>query len=114
MGRAKARGRSRARTHRSTWAELHARKGGQCRLCPKPYNNLHHLIGGQPKINEAWNLVPLCGNGNFDGCHGLVERNDPAALLLLAERLTDEEYAGLIEHGGEGILERLFGVEYRP
>ncbi len=115
VGRPKPVARSRAKTHRSTWRELHARKGGQCRLCPKPYNNLHHLVGkGQGGPNEAWNLVPLCGHGNVDGCHALVEKGDPDALRRLADALTDEEYAGLVLFGGEGIIERLFGVEYRP
>lgn len=110
MGRPKARGRSRARTHRSTWAELHARKGGPCRTCGSiGRTELHHLLSkarGGP--NEAWNLCSLCPD-----CHLLVTNEDGATLRLLAERLTDEEYAGLVEHSGETVFERLFHVEYR-
>jgi hypothetical protein len=43
-------------------------------------------------------------------CHLLVTREDPAALLNLAFRLLDDEYAGLIDACGEGALERLFGA----
>jgi len=112
IGRAKARGRSRARTHRSTWAELHARKGGTCRLAglggcyPEGTYELHHLLSkarGGP--NEAWNLAPLCKHH-----HLLVTGGSPLVLRHLAENLTDDEYAGLIEHGGEGVMARLFGV----
>lgn len=109
MGRAKARGRSRARTHRTTWAELHARKGGACRLCGALPYQLHHLLSkarGGP--NEAWNLCALCQD-----CHGAVTGEDADTLRRLAAALSDEEYAGLIAHSGEGIIHRLFGV-YEP
>lgn len=106
IGRPKAGARSRARTHRSTWKELHARKGGGCRLCGQTPYELHHLLSkarGGP--NEAWNLAPLCS-----ACHVLVTDEDKGTLARLAAALTDEEYSGLIEHSGEQIIHRLFGV----
>lgn len=106
IGRPKRVGKSRSRTHRSTWAELHARKGGACRLCGGLPYELHHLLSkarGGP--NEAWNLAPLCSD-----CHAAVTNEDAPTLALLAAALTDEEYAGLIEHSGEQIIHRLFGV----
>ena len=54
---------------------------------------------------EAWNLAPLCQD-----CHRLVTDEDPGARVNLGLRLTDEEYAGLTEHAGEGTIERLFGA----
>lgn len=112
IGRAKPRARSKGKTHGDQWKQLHARKGGVCRLAGlggcdlEARYELHHLASrarGGP--NEAWNLCALC-----PAHHGLVTREDPAALRALAERLTDEEYAGLIEWGGETVLTRLFGV----
>ena len=114
IGRPKARARSRGKTHRTTWRELHGRKGGSCRLiglggCDSETRyELHHLISkarGGP--NEAWNLAPLC-----PAHHDLVTREDPAALRALVASLLDEEYAGLVAHEGERVFERLFGVEY--
>ena len=105
IGRPKPRGRS--RTHRASWDVLHKRKGGPCRLCGDTRRyELHHLLSrarGGP--DEAWNLVPLCSH-----CHRAVTSEYPGELRTLAARLTDDEYAGLIEAGGEGIMERLFGV----
>lgn len=106
--------RGRRKATKADWTRLHKMKGAPCRLCGKPYQNLHHLIGrAQLGPDEEWNLVPLCGQGNASGCHGLVERNEPDALRALAKNLTDGEYAGLVAHGGEGIVERLFGVMSR-
>lgn len=106
---AKGKTRGRKRATGADWRKLHARKGGPCRLCGALPYQLHHLVGrAQLGPDEAWNLVPLCGRGNIDGCHGLVERNDRDALRRLAESLEDDEYAGLIAFAGEGIIERLF------
>lgn len=96
--------RGRAKTSAADWRQLHARKGGPCRLCGKVPYELHHLLSrarGGP--DEAWNLAPLC-----DKHHELVTREDRETLLELAGRLTDEEYAGLTTHEGEGVIERLF------
>lgn len=106
IGRPKARARSRARTHRQTWAILHREKGGPCRLCGHVPYELHHLLSkarGGP--DEAWNLVALC-----KAHHLLVTNENPSTLANLAEALTDAEYAGLIGAGGENVMQRLFGV----
>lgn len=110
IGRAKAVGRSRARTHKTTWRELHARKGGRCRLAAlgdcdsDTHYQLHHLLSkarGGP--NEAWNLCALCPRH-----HGLITAEDPATKAALLAELTDEEYAGLTSFAGEGTVERLY------
>jgi 5-methylcytosine-specific restriction endonuclease McrA len=104
IGRPKPKGR--ARTHRTTWRELHARRGGPCWLCGAPKYELHHLWSrarGGP--DEAWNLAPLCRD-----CHRDATDENPATLRRLAAALDDESYAGLIERGSEGIVARLFGV----
>ena len=94
-------------------AQMRAAKQGHCRLCGKPGTNLHHVIPRSRGL-AAWsesNLVPLCGSGTT-GCHGLIEAHDRAACQRLAERLTDAEYAYVIEAAGEGFLERRYGIRY--
>jgi hypothetical protein len=74
--------------------------------------SLHHLVqrgGRYGGADVAANLVPLCGHGT-SGCHGLVESRDPSACRALVESLTDAEYAYAIQRGGEGFLERRYGV----
>lgn len=51
--------------------------GGWCARCRvRPAESLHHRLrksrGGR-LIEDAFNLVPLCGSGTT-GCHGDVER----------------------------------------
>jgi 5-methylcytosine-specific restriction endonuclease McrA len=98
--------RGKPRTTPADWRKLHAAKGGPCRLCGRTPYELHHLLSrarGGP--DTFWNLVPLCAQH-----HEKVTREDPVTLALLAESLTDQEYAGLVQTEGEGVLERLFGV----
>jgi hypothetical protein len=70
-----------------------------------------HLLGrGQQAPDSEWNVVPLCMT-----CHPLFDGYHKPTLLLVAQSLTDQECAGLIEWGGEGVIERRFGVVYaRP
>ena len=90
-------------------AEIRAKKCQECRLCGKTANvTAHHLVprsqGGQW---VAWNIVGLCGSGTT-GCHGLIEARDKAACYLLRARLTDHEYSFLVQHMGEGWLDRKY------
>lgn len=97
-------------------AEIRAKKAAVCRLCGTAENvNAHHLVprGMGGTIGGMWtesNVVGLCGHGNTDGCHGLVENRDPAACHLLRALLTDEEYSYVCEKMGEGWVERRYPV----
>lgn len=93
------------------WAAIRAEKltGEPCRIhsTHDMYGgHLHHLVprarGGD---DVAENLVPVCPN-----CHAQITRNRPEPLLVLAENLTDPEYAYVIAKLGEGAMQRLFGV----
>ena len=96
-------------------AEIKAKKCQTCRLCgaePSSWMpvNAHHLVprGMGGTIGGEWtesNVVGLCGHGNVDGCHGLVERRDHAACYLLRSRLTDAEYSYVVSKAGEQWLE---------
>ena len=96
--------------------EIRARKAQVCRLCDSTERvQAHHLIprGMGGTIGGEWtesNVVGLCGHGNLDGCHGLVERRDPAALHLLRALLTDAEYAYVTSKMGEDWLDRRLPV----
>lgn len=81
------------------------RAGDLCEICGRArYNNIQHRLplsaGGTWDIP---NLLAVCGNGNVDGCHGLIHQHsttayangwsvrrgtDPAAMpvLLMTER----------------------------
>lgn len=97
-------------------AEIRAKKAQECRLCgTRKGVNAHHLIprGMGGTIGGEWtesNVVGLCGHGNLDGCHGLVERRDPASLYLLRASLTDAEYSYVEFKMGEGWLERKYPI----
>lgn len=94
------------------WQQIIDSKQGACRVCTAPPpNEMHHLIPRSQGGNDTEaNIVPLCGV-----CHDLIERRDPIAGMKLAISLTDAEYAFMVHHGGEGILERRLGVIYtRP
>jgi hypothetical protein len=103
------------------WAAIRAEKldGRLCRLIehiegvPHEEDNLaaelHHLVprsmGGD---DVADNLVGLCHE-----CHRTVTENIGDVRALVAESLTDAEYAYCIGKLGEGAMERLFGVGAR-
>lgn len=59
------------------------RDGLHCQMCGRvlagrPYA-VHHRtpkgMGGSAKLENASNLVTLCGSGNADGCHGKAHSN---------------------------------------
>lgn len=95
------------------WAAIRAEKGYACRLAPfghQPPNcwgaiEYHHLVSrGRFGDDVADNLVPLCR------AHHLGVTNRGPSLQLLAEHLTDAEYAYVVGQLGEGAIGRLFGV----
>ncbi len=104
---------SRMKASAKRWAEIAERKQGPCRGCGRrPPNQMAHLLGrGQGAPDSEWNVVPLCGPF-YNGCHDLFDGRDPDVCRKVAESLTDQEYAGLIEWAGEGVIERRFGVRY--
>ena len=92
------------------WQQIIDAKQGPCRVCGKPApNEMAHLIsrarGGH---DSEWNLIPLCRDD-----HALFDQMDRDVCLRICETLTDQEYAGLVEHQGEAVFERRFGVRYR-
>ncbi len=97
---------------RARWAEIAAKKQGDCRCCGhRPPNELHHLIArSQGGSDTESNIVPLCRL-----CHGRVENRDEPECSQLALSLTDFEYAYVITTYGEAFFERRLGVKYeRP
>jgi 5-methylcytosine-specific restriction endonuclease McrA len=114
-----ARGRPRYRRHVASpkqWQVLHAAKSGPCRICLDPASNgrvhsriqLHHVVSREDHGDDyAANLVPLC-----PACHVLVTRRSPVECRMLLAHLTDEEYAYMIERGGEQYPERAYGIRY--
>jgi hypothetical protein len=95
------------------WQALMAEKitGRERRVCDfddllRPFE-AHHLVSrAQGGDDTADNLVPL-----HSDCHELVTRGDSGALRLIAESLTDAEYAYIVAKLGEGGMQRLFGVD---
>lgn len=63
-------------------------RGATCRLCPKPYESLHHIYPrGQGGDDVLVNLAPVCGSGTT-GCHGRLEARDREARAALRDSLT--------------------------
>lgn len=104
------------RVSRERISEIRAKKAQECRLCGTTDQvQAHHLVprGMGGTIGGEWtesNVVGLCGHGNVDGCHGLIENRDPAATYLLRASLTDAEYSYVVTKMGEGWLERKYPV----
>lgn len=100
--------RGRITATRAEWELIVAAKGDACRLEGVRVGNeqYHHLVpralGGD---DVADNIVPLCM-----GCHTQVTQHHRGFTRLLAESLTDAEYAYIIGKLGEGGPARLFGV----
>lgn len=105
---------SRIKASPQEWAIIRAAKHGPCRanglLCEGRVE-LHHIVprswGGD---DLADNIAPLCSTHHRE----VTDRSAPLILERLAESLTDDEYAYCIGKLGEGALERLFGIQYRP
>lgn len=93
------------------WAAIRAEKGRYCRIAesyPHEHRHVHyhHLVArSQGGDDVADNLVPLCV-----AHHDYVTNRDALTLRLLAEALTDAEYAYIVGKLGKGAMGRLFGV----
>lgn len=93
------------------WQAISAAKFGPCRICwsrSPVYIELHHLVTREDFGDDvADNLVPVCGE-----CHDAVTRRVETICRLLLSRLSDAEYAYMVQRGGEDYAERAYGVEY--
>lgn len=94
------------------WEKLWADKRGPCRVC-SAYSfdaviDPHHLVlreDGGDDVPE--NIVPICRP-----CHEALHKRAPAIARLLLSKLTDAEYAYMVERGGEDYAERAYGISY--
>jgi len=98
------------------WQAIQAAKLGPCRVCCDPGTNgrifgrihLHHVVprdlGGD---DVADNIAPLCPD-----CHAQVTARVLEPCRALCSSLTDAEYAYAVERAGEGVFERVYGIEY--
>ena len=99
------------------WQAIIAAKVGPCRACLDPASNgriygrvqFHHVIPRDWHGDDvADNIVPLCPS-----CHALIhDRASQQAARDLLAALTDAEYAYAIDKAGEGVFERVYGIEY--
>ncbi len=98
------------------WQAIIDAKVGPCRVCTDPASNgskfgrvqFHHLIPRSLGGDDAPdNIVPLC-----PVCHELVTRRGSIACGLLCSSLTDSECAYCVTKFGEGVFERVYGIEY--
>jgi HNH endonuclease len=95
------------------WQAIESAKRGPCRVCTaRPVNEpiaLHHLVRrGDGGDDVADNIVPVC----FP-CHFSLHNRAPAIGRLLLTRLSDAEYAYMVERGGEDYAERAYGITYQ-
>jgi hypothetical protein len=99
-------------------ARIRAAKCQVCRLCgrgssPELPINAAHLVprGMGGTIGGEWvepNIIGLCGHGNVDGCHGLIDSYDPEACVRLRLLLTDDEVGYVVAKKGQGWFDRRF------
>lgn len=91
------------------WQAIAAAKQGPCRVCGEPPpNELHHIFSrAQGGSDVESNIAPLCHD-----CHGLITRRNQAPIKAFLSTLTDDEYAYVVEHGGEDFFERAYGLRY--
>ncbi|HJR01066.1 MAG TPA: HNH endonuclease signature motif containing protein [Methylomirabilota bacterium] len=96
-----------------TWQRIIDAKRGPCRCCGQPALigspiEYHHLIPrAQGGDDVPENIVPV-----HDVCHAKITERRHGFGTRLCHSLTDEEYAYCIQKGGEGVFERVFGLEY--
>lgn len=96
------------------WEKLWDEKRGPCRACTLRSSlgiftiDPHHLVFREDGGDDvAANIVPMCRE-----CHEAVHRRNPAIARLLLTKLSDAEYAYMIQRGGEDYPERAYGVVY--
>jgi hypothetical protein len=98
-------------------AAIKAVKCQECRLCGVSADdaqiNAAHLVqrGMGGTIGGEWtaaNIVGLCGHGNIDGCHGLLDSYDPEARAALRALLTLDELAYIEMKMGRDWLDRRY------
>jgi hypothetical protein len=94
------------------WAALWAGKRGPCRVCTAySFDSVidpHHLVFREDFGDDvADNIVPVCR-----GCHEALHKRAPAIARLLLSKLSDAEYAYMVQRGGEDYPERAYGIEY--
>lgn len=101
-------------------AAIKAAKCLVCRLCGASAAlvqiNAAHLVprGMGGTIGGEWvpdNIVGLCGHGNIDGCHGLIDSYDPEARTALRAKLTPAEVAYIERKMGRDWLDRRYPPE---
>lgn len=98
----------------ATKAEIRVLKCRACRLCGETQAiQPHHLVprGMGGTIGGEWveaNIVGLCGHGNVDGCHGLVEKHDPDACHVLRTLLEPHEVRYIVEKKGQAWLDKRY------
>jgi 5-methylcytosine-specific restriction endonuclease McrA len=91
------------------WQRIIRAKGGPCRVCwGRGDVQYHHLVTRQDHGDDVPdNIVPVCRD-----CHAALHNRAPAIARLLLTRLTDAEYAYMIDRGGEDYPERAYGISY--
>lgn len=97
------------------WQAIADAKLGPCRICGSQGSNgrlyghiqLHHVVSRQDGGDDVEaNIVPLCPVD-----HTYVTQRDRGACLVLIAALEPEEWAYMIERGGEDYPERAYGVK---
>lgn len=115
MGRPKRKTPTRALP--SVLEAIKAAKCLTCRLCGASAAlvqvNAAHLVprGMGGTIGGEWtadNIVGLCGHGNIDGCHGLIDGYDLEARTALRSKLTEQELAYIEAKMGRDWLDRRY------
>lgn len=94
------------------WQAIWAAKAGPCRVCSdRSFQGVidpHHLVFREDFGDDVPdNIVPLCR-----GCHEALHKRAPAIARLLLAKLSDAEFAYMIERGGESYPERVYGIDY--
>ena len=92
------------------WQAIQAAKMGPCRVCwDRALIQMYHLVSrGDFGDDVPDNIVPVC-----QPCHAALTRRAEPVCRLLLTRLSDAEYAYMIQRGGEDYPERAYGIEYR-
>src|SRR5690349_10190101 len=93
------------------WQAIWEAKRGPCRACsfraPAAIDPHHLVLREHGGDDVPDNIVPVCRR-----CHEALHNRAPAIARLLLTRLSDAEYAYMVERGGEDYAERAYGIEY--